>query len=312
MTDELHNQSALNSKKLVGFKEEFIYLNNFLMTNNFPGSLLISGKKGIGKCTFIFHLLNNFFSKNDYNLETMEINSNSIIFKKINNLIFQNIIFLSTDIVKKITIEDIRKLRNTIEKTTLNNLPRFIILDDIELININSINALLKTLEEPSVNNHFILINNNQKNLLDTVSSRCLKFNIYQKKKIRNDVIKHLFKKNNLVLDVSYLDNDITPGLYLKFIIICNSNNIKFNGDYLFNIQKIFSLYRKNKDMVFINLLFFITDDYFYKLASKQKTNIDLVNNTRMKTIELINNFVKYNLNISSTYNEIQMKFIYG
>ena len=99
--------------------------------------------------TGVVHLLNNFFSKNDYNLETMEINSNSIIFKKINNLIFQNIIFLSTDIVKKITIEDIRKLRNTIEKTTLNNLPRFIILDDIELININSINALLKTLEEP-------------------------------------------------------------------------------------------------------------------------------------------------------------------
>ena len=63
MTDEQHNQSALNSKKLIGFKEEFIYLNNFLMTNNFPGSLLISGKKGIGKCTFIFHLLNNYIMK---------------------------------------------------------------------------------------------------------------------------------------------------------------------------------------------------------------------------------------------------------
>ena len=311
MIDDLNKQTALNSTKLIGYEEEFLFLNNLLMKNIFPASLLISGKKGIGKSTFVFHLLNNYFSNDNYNLKTMEINSNSLTYKRINNLIFQNIIFLSSEIVKKITVEDIRKLRITIAKTTLNNMPRFIILDDIELINSNSINALLKTLEEPTGNNHFILINNNQQNLLDTVSSRCLKFNIYQNKKQRINIIKYLFKKNNLELDINYLNNNITPGLYLKFIIICNTNNIKFDDNFLLNLQKIFNLYKKNKNMVFINLLLFITDNYFYKLSITKKSNINLMNNTRLKIIKLINNFVKYNLNINSTFNEIQTKFIY-
>ena len=63
--------------------------------------------------------------------------------------------------------------------------------------------------------------------------------------------------------------------------------------------------------MVFVNLLLFITDNYFYKLSIKKKSNINLMNNTRLKIIKLINNFVKYNLNVNSTFNEIQSKFIY-
>ena len=57
------------------------------------------------------------------------------------------------------------------------NNKRFIILDDIEL-NLNSLNALLKTLEEPGKSDHFILINNRSKNLIETIKSRCLEIRI--------------------------------------------------------------------------------------------------------------------------------------
>ena len=61
--------------------------------------------------------------------------------------------------------------------------------------------------------------------------------------------------------------------------------------------------------MIAINLLISLTDQYFYNLSKIKKQNIEIINNARLKIIEIINNFVKYNLNINSTFNEIQTKF---
>ena len=58
-----------------------------------------------------------------------------------------------------------------------------------------------------------------------------------------------------------------------------------------------------------INLLISLTDEYFYKLSKIKKQNIEIINNVRLKTIGIINNFVKYNLNTNSTFNDIQTKF---
>ena len=61
-----------------------------------------------------------------------------------------------------VKIDDIRNLRLNLQKTTIDNKVRFIILDDVEKFNLNCLNALLKTIEAPSIFNHFILINNNK------------------------------------------------------------------------------------------------------------------------------------------------------
>ena len=63
-------------------------------------------------------------------------------------------------------------------KSTFNNMARFILIDNIENLNKNSVNALLKIIEEPNENVFFILINNNEKNILPTLKSRCLTFKI--------------------------------------------------------------------------------------------------------------------------------------
>ena len=49
----------------------------------------------------------------------------------------------------KVKIDDIRKLRTDIQKSSINNMYRFIIFDDVEYLNNNCVNALLKTIEEP-------------------------------------------------------------------------------------------------------------------------------------------------------------------
>jgi len=165
-------------------------------------------------------------------------------------------------------------------------------------------------LEEPSGNNHFILINNNQNELIKTVSSRCMQINIFLKKNERIKIIDYLIKKNNLDSKTESIDNNISPGLFLKYNIICAENNINLNNDYFLNILKLFNLYKKNKDMIVINLLISLTDEYFYNLSKIKKQNIEIINNARLKTIGIINNFVKYNLNTNSTFNDIQTKFI--
>ena len=65
----------------------------------------------------------------------------------------------------------------TLNKSSFNKKPRFVLIDNIELLNINSVNALLKVLEEPNDNIFFILINSNKK-ILPTLKSRCLNYNI--------------------------------------------------------------------------------------------------------------------------------------
>ena len=309
MINAVNSITPLNSTKLISLDDEFDFLNNLFNAKKFPRSLLLNGNKGIGKSTLILHFINNLFANNYYDLKNKEINAESLIFKKINSQVFQNLIFLSSENIKKVRIEDIRLLINTIQKSSLNNMPRFIILDDIELINVNSINALLKTLEEPSGNNHFILINNNQNDLIKTVSSRCMQINIFLKKKEKIKIIDYLIKKNNLDPKTKSINNNISPGLFLKYNIICTENSINLNNDYFLNILKLFNLYKKNKDMIVINLLISLTDEYFYNLTKIKKQNIEIINNARLKTIGIINNFVKYNLNTNSTFNDIQTKF---
>ena len=63
-------------------------------------------------------------------------------------------------------------------KSTFNNMARFILIDNVENLNKNSVNALLKIIEEPNENVFFILISNSEKNILPTLKSRCLTFKI--------------------------------------------------------------------------------------------------------------------------------------
>ena len=101
------------------------------------------------------------------------------------------------------------------------------VLEDL-FLNQNSINALLKTLEEPSDNNFFILINNQQAKLIDTISSRCLKNNIFLNSTQRIEAINYLVKDRKIESLINF-NNNLTPGLFLKF------NEIFLKLEYFFS-----------------------------------------------------------------------------
>ena len=184
------DQRSLQSTKLIALDQYFNEMIKLYDAGLFPKVLLLSGKKGIGKFTLVFHFLNYIYSKNEkthYNTKDKLINLDSSFYVSILNQTNADVIFLQAEEGKNVKIDNIRNLKSVLSRSSLSKNLRFTIIDEVEFLNNNSVNALLKTLEEPSTNNYFILINNQQSELIETVSSRCLRNNIYlneeQKKK---------------------------------------------------------------------------------------------------------------------------------
>ena len=301
-----------NSLVLFGLDSKLDFLIKLYNSKKLPKILMISGKKGVGKFTLINHFLNYIFDKNNYDLKNKSINNQTQFYKQYFNNIFSNIVYLSGNDFKNVKIEDIRDLKSTILKTTISKKERFIILDDIELFNINSLNALLKIIEEPLSNNYFILINSKTKPLIETIYSRSLEIKILLSNEIRVKIIESLIKKNNLEVLIDFNSCSITPGNFLSFNKIFEENKINLNEDYHKNLEKLFNLHKKNKNKNFINIILFITENYFYNLCEKKINNIEKIIENKSFVINNINNFITYNLNQNSVINAITNKLLNG
>ena len=113
----------------------------------------------------------------------------------------ENFNYIGKSESKKVGVEEIREIKKKFNTSSLNNLPRFTIFDDADLLNSNSANALLKLIEEPSDLNYFILINNKRKKIIDTLKSRSLEVKIFLKKKDKENILKDLSEKFGIELN---------------------------------------------------------------------------------------------------------------
>jgi len=283
---------------------------NLYDTKNFPKVLLLNGAKGIGKFTLTIHFLNYIYSKNEktpYNVRDKVINTDSIFYNSLLNQTVQDVLFIKAEENKNIKIEDIRNLKSTLSRSSLSNNPRFTIIDEVEFLNESSVNALLKTLEEPSNNNYFILINNKQAELIKTISSRCLKSNIFLNLAQRKEVINFLLQSSGAenLIDAS---DDLTPGLFIRFNEIYSKYNIDRNDNIFVKLNKLLNNYKKDKNKFLISLAFFLIDQFFFQLVHKNENKIDFLLNVKSSIIRNINDFIKYNLNINSVLNSIEIK----
>jgi len=188
-----------NQIRLFSHNEQFENLKNLYSKKKMPNKILFSGEKGIGKCTLAYHLINYILSldeENSYDDKNLLINSENRSFKLIQNKSNPNFILIDVSIDKKnIDIDQIRNLIVSLNKSSFNNKPRIVLIDNIELLNLNSVNALLKILEEPNDNINFILINNNKK-ILPTSKSRCLDFKIQLNFEQSIDTINKILNNN--------------------------------------------------------------------------------------------------------------------
>ena len=307
----LEPSSQLN---LFSHKEEFQKLINLYKNNNLPNKILFSGEKGIGKCTLAYHLINYILSSNEdfiYDLDNLKIIPDNKSFKLVQNKSNPNFILVDIQEEKKnIDISQIRNLILTLNKSSFNTKPRFVLIDNIDLLNINAVNALLKILEEPNDNINFILINNN-KRILPTLKSRCLNFKIQLTSKQSTEITNKILNNNyNEFLNEDLVNNYSTPGEILNLIDFANKNDIDLIKTNLKNfIKKIImeKLYKKNNSIK--NLIYSLMEFYFRKNVSV--TNIKLINsyNYFLKKIE---NTKTFNLDEETLFMEFEDSILNG
>jgi len=291
------NLNPASQLSLFGHQNEFINFIELYQNQKLPNKILLSGEKGIGKSTLAYHIINYILSYDeDFSYDNMnfKINPDNKTFKLITNKSNPNFISVDIDIDKKnIDINQIRNLILSLNKSSFNDKPRFVLIDNIELMNTNSVNALLKILEEPNDNIFFILINNNKK-ILPTLKSRCLNYKIHltsdQSFDITNKILGEKFI--NLIND-QMVNNYSTPGTLLNLIDFANNDDIDLKEINLKDLIKKIILEKKYKKDQFIkNLLYHLIEIYFRK-------------NTSIKSIKLLNlhNYFLKKINNSKIFN---------
>ena len=306
------NLEPSKQTELYGHTDQLNSLLKLHTKNYLPNKILFSGEKGIGKCTLAYHLINYILScdeDNSYNLRNFTINNENKSFKLIQNKTNPNFILVDVnEEKKKIDINQVRNLILTLNKSSFNTKPRFVLIDNIELLNINSVNALLKILEEPNDNINFILINNNKK-ILPTLKSRCLNFKISLTYEQSINITNKIINANlNDFLNEEFITNYSTPGQLLQMIHFSNINDLNLKN---FNIRDLISkiiLDKKyKKDMSIKILIYSLIELYFRNNISIK--NVVLIN-IYFYFLKKINNTKIFNLDEETLFMEFEDKVL--
>ena len=296
------------------FFTEFTKLYN---DKKMPNKILLSGKKGLGKSTLAYHVINYALSLNEeykYDISSFRINKNNRSFKLIQNNSHPNFYLIDLEDEKKsINIDQVRTMIAYTNKSSFNNLPRFILIDNIEYLNKNSNNALLKVIEEPNNNIFFILINNNEKNILPTLKSRCINFKINLSFDETVRTINLLLDKNIFeIINYDLINYYTTPGEIINLVNLAEEK--KINLKELTTLELLILLidkgyYKKNiyvkKLIISFIQLFFLKE---YKLSAAKNSLLNLYHNFILK----INNTEKFNLDEESLFLEFKSKLLNG
>ena len=308
------NLTPINQTKLFGLGKFINELIRLYEDDNLPSKILLSGQKGQGKSTLAYHFVNYVLSKNEkfsYDLKSFEINHENQSFKTILNK--SNINFHLLDIndeKKNIDINQIRELISNLNKSSFNDKPRFVLIDNIEFLNINSLNALLKILEEPSLNVFFILINNNKK-ILPTLLSRCINFKISLSNNENSEIIdkllldKHKNKINNDIINYYF-----TPGNIYNLIKFAEENNYDLKNMKLHVfLNTLIDNNHYKKDNRIRLFIYDLIEFYFTKLNTPTSKDIYEKYNYFMQRIL---NTKKFNLDEESLFIEFKHKILNG
>ena len=294
------------------------YFNEIIKLYNqklMPNKILLSGKKGLGKSTLAYHIVNYILSQSEdykYDIDNFNINKKNKSYLLIQNHCHPNLYLIDLlDEKKTIDVNQIRQMIAYTNKSSFNNLPRFILIDNIENLNNNSVNALLKIVEEPNSGIHFILINNIEKKILPTLKSRCLIFKINFTFHESINITNQLLEKNifNLINN-DLINYYITPGEIMNLIDLAaekNINLLEYDLPGLLKMLIINGYYKKNlliKNMI-INFieLFFLKE---YRLTNKKNSLLLIYHNF----IDKIHNMKKFNLDEESLFLEFKSKLL--
>ncbi len=270
-----------NYLKLFGYNKlfnHFVYLDQ---NHKLPSRILLTGQEGIGKTAFSLHLINYLLSKNEdtkYDYKDNIINSDSSSLIHVQNFSHPNFYCISKSPNKKsIEIEQVREAILFLNKSSFNNNMKIILIDAVEDLNLNSSNALLKSLEESNAQNLFLLNHNINKNLSDTIRSRCLSYKLTLDHSEIENILTQYFKSNVYdELNTDFKSINVSPKFLINHINFAKENNLDLkNLDIKSQIQYIIdhksykksnfiATYFQNYIEIYFAKMYSLTKDYRY------------------------------------------------
>ena len=308
------NIAPSNNSTLIGYNEIFLNLKNLYDKNLLPNKIIFSGNSGIGKSTFAYHLANYIFSKsedNKYDTKENLILQKNRSYNLILNNSHPNFFLISNDDDKKnIQISKIREMISFTNKSSFNGDSKIILIDNVEFLNINSINALLKVIEEPNDKIFFFLIHNSKTKILDTLNSRCIKFNFYLKNEDKLKIINKISNSdfyNDLNND--FKNNYNSPGDIISLYNFFKNNNIDLKVSIDDFLKLIIEKRLYKKDLFIKDKLSFFIELYFNKKLIYFKSKDKIYNLYRYFLVK-IHECNKYNLDIENILIELNGRLL--
>lgn len=223
--------------------------------------------------------------------------------------------------------EQLNSLQKNFSTKSLNTTNKVYIITEAEKMNEASANSILKFLEEPEDNIVAILVVNSAENLLDTISSRCQKIKLKNKKNIigSNDLerlINYMFDDKDKILEL--IESEQFKNLFdssKKFLNSIESNK----KETIEKENSICSIILKDKIMFqyFLKILIvFYNDALNLEVSKKEKIIVDdinfIKNITKKNNIEDISKKIllilemeerlKYNCNLNLILDKLILK----
>jgi len=310
MNSEIKNINvlkAIDQLKLFGYENYFNDFISMYKNKKLPNVILLSGARGSGKSTFVYHFVNYLLSlgeKNNYSLEEYEINPSNYSYKLTQNRIHPNLYIIENEESGgNIKIEQVRHCLKFLRKSAYNKDLKIVLIDNVENLNINSSNALLKSLEEPSDNTFFFLIYNNNKHILETIKTRCLDYKIHFSTDKKKEIFSKLINDYGLTYNLNKFDRYFfyeSSGMLLKFISLIDNDSESFYESNLKNILYLLNEYKKNLDPSMLEIISVSIENFYNLLSIKDSKNINNYYSNKNKIIYLIYNMKKFNLDKKS------------
>jgi len=304
-----------NQKQLFNFENIFLNIIKLYNKKKLPNKILFSGPKGTGKATLAYHLANYVFSKKEkfpYDINKFEINDLNKSYKLILNNAHPNFHLIDVMGDKKIIeISQVRQMINYANKTAFNNCERIVLIDNAENLNLNSLNALLKIVEEPNDNIYFIIIFDSNKKIINTLKSRCLKFNLFLTFDQSVDTVNTIIKKNIYDLVSKDLINHYnTTGDFINLINFSLLSKVDLSEMSLKNfLINLIDEKHYKKDIFIKNNIYKYVEFYLLNLM-KFKNSKNKIRFLYKNFINKIHDLKKFNLDDESFFIEFKAKVL--
>lgn len=191
-------------------------------------------------------------------------------------------------------VEDAQNILEKVMYAPVNSRYKIYIIDEVHMLSTTAFNALLKTLEEPPKNVIFILATTEVHKVLDTIKSRCQRFDF--KRITTDDIVKHLrfisdSEKINITDDALYTIAKNSAGGMRDSIALLDQLSVLDGEISTENINNLLG-------RLSFDTLNFLADKVVNSKPQEALQDLENIYNSGNEPVQILTNFMDYLKNL--------------